>query len=90
MVREAGPRTAFGWGCPSATATATGGTSSASTSTSRAWPGGTYNLEATVDWVNNFYETDDTDNCTMSRVQIPTAGEGRIVTVEAAELPCPT
>jgi Lysyl oxidase len=52
--------------------------------------GGTYTLKATVDWVNNFYETDDTDNCTMSRVQIPTAGEGRIITVEASELPCPT
>jgi hypothetical protein len=26
----------------------------------------------------------------MSRVQIPTAGEGRIITVEASELPCPT
>jgi hypothetical protein len=26
----------------------------------------------------------------MSRVQIPTAGEGKIVTVEASELPCAT
>jgi hypothetical protein len=52
--------------------------------------GGTYTLKATVDWSNNFYETDDTDNCTMSRIQIPTAGEGSIIVVEATDLPCPT
>ncbi|MGH2463579.1 MAG: lysyl oxidase family protein [Candidatus Limnocylindria bacterium] len=52
--------------------------------------GGTYVLEATVDWGNDFYETDDTDNCIMSRIQIPAAGEGRIITVEADSQPCPT
>jgi hypothetical protein len=52
--------------------------------------GGTYTLKATVDWSNNFYETDDTDNCTMSRIQIPSAGEGPIIVVEATDLPCPT
>ena len=55
-----------------------------------ALPGGTYTLKATVDWSNNFYETDDTDNCTMARVQIPAAGSGSIVVVEAGELDCPT
>ena len=52
--------------------------------------GGTYTLKATVDWANDFYETDDTDNCIMSRIQIPTAGEGRIITVEADSQPCPS
>lgn len=52
--------------------------------------GGTYTLKATVDWSNSFYETDDTDNCTMSRIQIPTAGEGSIIVVEATDLHCPT
>ena len=55
-----------------------------------ALPGGTYTLKATVDWANNLYETDDTDNCTLARVQIPVAGEGRIVVVEAGELDCAT
>lgn len=53
-------------------------------------PGGTYTLQATVDWSNKFYETDDADNCTMARIQIPAAGSGRIVVVEAGELDCPT
>jgi len=52
--------------------------------------GGTYTLKATVDWANNFYETDDTDNCIMSRIQIPASGEGEIITVEADSQPCPT
>ncbi len=52
--------------------------------------GGTYTLKATVDLPNNYFETDDTDNCTMSRIQIPAAGEGRIIVVEATELACPT
>lgn len=52
--------------------------------------GGTYILKATVDWANDFYETDDTDNCVMSRIQIPAGGDGRIVTVEADSQPCPT
>lgn len=52
--------------------------------------GGTYTLKATVDWANDFYETDDTDNCIMSRIQIPAAGEGQIVTVEADSQPCPS
>jgi len=52
--------------------------------------GGTYTLKATVDWANDFYETDDTDNCVMSRIQIPAAGEGRIITVEVDSQPCPT
>jgi len=51
-------------------------------------PGGTYTLKATVDWSNAFYETDDTNNCTMSRIQIPPAGEGKIITVEATAQPC--
>jgi hypothetical protein len=50
--------------------------------------GGTYTLKATVDWSNSFYETDDTNNCTMSRVQIPAAGAGPIITVEATNQPC--
>lgn len=50
--------------------------------------GGTYTLQATVDAGNDLYETDDTDNCTMSTIQIPAAGEGRIVTVEANNQPC--
>jgi hypothetical protein len=53
-----------------------------------ALPGGTYTLKATVDWANNLYETDDTDNCTMARVQIPATGSGSIVVVEAGELDC--
>jgi hypothetical protein len=52
--------------------------------------GGTYTLKATVDATNSFFETDDTDNCTIARVQIPTAGEGQIVVVEAGELECST
>jgi len=52
--------------------------------------GGTYTLKATVDWANDFYETDDTDNCVMSRIQIPAAGEGQIITVEADSEACPT
>jgi len=52
--------------------------------------GGTYTLKATVDWADNFYETDDTDNCIMSQIQIPAAGEGQIITVEADSQPCPT
>jgi len=52
--------------------------------------GGTYTLKATVDWADNFYETDDTDNCIMSRIQIPAAGEGQIISVEADSEPCPT
>jgi hypothetical protein len=51
-------------------------------------PGGTYTLKATVDRPNNLFETDDTDNCTMARVQIPATGSGSIVVVEAAELDC--
>jgi hypothetical protein len=53
-------------------------------------PGGTYILKATVDRSNVFYETDDTDNCVMSRIQIPAAGDGRIITVEEDSQPCPT
>lgn len=53
-------------------------------------PGGTYTLRATVDWSNDFYETDDTDNCIMSRIQIPAAGEGQIIIVEADSQPCPS
>lgn len=53
-------------------------------------PGGTYTLEATVDWANVLYETDDSDNCTMSRIQIPGAGDGPIITVEVGGQPCPT
>jgi len=52
--------------------------------------GGTYTLKATVDWADNFYETDDTDNCILSRIQIPAAGEGQIITVEADSQPCPS
>jgi hypothetical protein len=52
--------------------------------------GGTYTLKATVDWANDYYETDDTDNCIMSRIQIPAAGEGQIINVEADSQPCPT
>lgn len=52
--------------------------------------GGSYILRATVDWANDFYETDDTDNCIMSRIQIPAAGDGQIITVEADSQPCPT
>lgn len=52
--------------------------------------GGTYILTATVDWANDFYETDDTDNCILSRIQIPAVGDGRIITVEADSQPCPT
>lgn len=51
-------------------------------------PGGTYTLRATVDWADEFFETDDTNNCTMSRIQIPAAGSGRIITVEATNQPC--
>ncbi|HEY7737584.1 MAG TPA: lysyl oxidase family protein [Candidatus Limnocylindria bacterium] len=53
-------------------------------------PGGTYTLKATVDASNNFFETNDADNCTMARIQIPAAGEGAIVVVEAGQLDCPT
>ena len=52
--------------------------------------GGNYTLKATVDWANDFYETDDTDNCIMSRIQIPAAGEGQIITVESDSQPCPS
>jgi hypothetical protein len=52
--------------------------------------GGTYTLKATVDWANEFHETDDTDNCIMSQIQIPAAGEGQIITVEADSQPCPS
>jgi hypothetical protein len=50
--------------------------------------GGTYQLRATVDKPNDFLETDDTDNCTISRIQIPAAGEGQIIVVEDNEVPC--
>jgi hypothetical protein len=51
-------------------------------------PGGTYTLRATADKPNDFLETDDTDNCTISRIQIPAAGEGQIVVVEDNQVPC--
>ena len=50
--------------------------------------GGTYLMRATVDYADDFLETDDTDNCTMSRVTIPASGEGLIVNVEANGLDC--
>jgi hypothetical protein len=53
-------------------------------------PGGTYTLRATVDRPNDFLETDDTDNCTISRIQVPAAGEGEIIVVEDNEVPCST
>jgi hypothetical protein len=53
-------------------------------------PGGTYTLQATVDKPDDFIETDDTDNCTISRIQIPAAGEGQIIVVEDNEVPCTT
>jgi hypothetical protein len=53
-------------------------------------PGGTYTLRATVDKPNDFLETDDTDNCTISRIQVPAAGEGEIIVVEDNEVPCST
>ena len=52
--------------------------------------GGTYTLTATVDQPNDFLETDDTDNCTTSRIQIPSAGEGQIIVVEDNQVPCST
>ncbi|HJT63222.1 MAG TPA: lysyl oxidase family protein [Candidatus Limnocylindria bacterium] len=52
--------------------------------------GGTYTLTATVDQPNDFLETDDTDNCTTSRIQIPAAGEGQIIVVEDNQVPCST
>lgn len=52
--------------------------------------GGSYTLRATVDYADAFLETDDTDNCTISQISIPVAGEGQIVTVEADDQPCPT
>lgn len=52
--------------------------------------GGTYTLKATVDWADNFYETEDTDNCVVSQIQIPAAGEGQIITVEVDSQPCPS
>jgi hypothetical protein len=51
-------------------------------------PGGTYELRATVDALDAFVETDDTDNCTMSRFVLPAFGEGQIITVEAEGEPC--
>lgn len=51
-------------------------------------PGGTYELRATVDAGNNFLEVSDTDNCTMSRFQLPGSGEGQIITEEAVDQPC--
>jgi hypothetical protein len=51
-------------------------------------PGGTYQLRATVDKPDDFLETDDADNCTISRIQIPAAGEGQIIVVEDTEVPC--
>jgi hypothetical protein len=53
-------------------------------------PGGTYTLRATVDKPNDFLETNDTDNCTISRIQVPAAGEGEIIVVEDNEVPCST
>jgi hypothetical protein len=50
--------------------------------------GGTYELRATVDVNDVFVETDDTDNCTMSRFVLPGSGTGQIITVEASEQPC--
>jgi hypothetical protein len=51
-------------------------------------PGGTYTLTATVDKPNNFVETDETDNCTTARIQIPAAGAGEIIVVEDNAVPC--
>ena len=52
--------------------------------------GGTYTLTATVDLPNDFLETNDADNCTISRIQIPAAGEGQIIVVEDNQVPCST
>jgi hypothetical protein len=52
--------------------------------------GGTYNLRATVDQPNDFVETNEHDNCTISRIQIPAAGEGQIIVVEDDRVPCST
>jgi subtilase family serine protease len=52
--------------------------------------GGTYNLRATVDQPNDFVETNEHDNCTNSRIQIPAAGEGQIIVVEDNRVPCST
>ena len=51
-------------------------------------PGGTYQLRVTVDAGGNFLETDDTDNCQMSQIAIPSSGEGEIVVIEASDQPC--
>ena len=50
--------------------------------------GGDYTLRATVDAGDTLYETNDTDNCTMSTISIPASGEGKIVTVRATGQPC--
>ena len=50
--------------------------------------GGTYQLRATVDAANDYLELDEGDNCTMSQIEIPATGEGRIVVVDAANQPC--
>jgi hypothetical protein len=50
--------------------------------------GGTSTLRATVDKPDDYLETNDRDNCTIARIQIPAAGEGQIVVVEDDEVPC--
>jgi hypothetical protein len=51
-------------------------------------PGGTYQLRATVDAANDYLELDESDNCTMSQIEIPATGEGKIVVVDASDQPC--
>jgi hypothetical protein len=50
--------------------------------------GGSYTLEATVDFDDVLYETDDADNCTMSTILIPSTGVGSIVTVSGSDQAC--
>ena len=50
--------------------------------------GGEYTLRATVNASGSLYETDQTDNCTMSLISFPTVGAGKVVIVRSTDQPC--